>query len=441
MKFFYKNIFLVKFAEHLKKANRQLEIYEGRVQQSRQRECTATVENERLRALLRDMLHDRAYFNNYWETMVKKLKDRKKFLLDMIEKSSQAFSQDADFMDNFKKLTKRRAQDREAAIADMLKMKRQIDANQIISTFLGGKGNKRLWAPLEEREIRRRNIFKKEYDERLNFYQHILNEIRTFTKDDTYVISKTQRVSTKSLKFLKLLDNNGFQLYNYLNELNSGIETTKFSLRKSTSRANVDINKRNETKAFFEKRIEELHKQLNDEIEKTIKVKNSREKYDNQIRAHFNSLFEICEMLQCDLSDVKKLLGENDKITARNLPRFLLILEKRLNEMLSYVYCEERQGKDILMDSEKMTVQSLKRPESPIVKLDDVIVTTQCPECGELEDVNRFDDKFVACLGEKEVEKAMIEKYTKPELSSRMHTLLSCNLPRSGVIASRRYAE
>lgn len=431
----------MKFAEHLKKANRQLDIYEGRVQQSRQRECIATVENEKLRGLLRDMLHDRAYFNNYWESMVKKLKDRKKFLLDMIEKSSQAFSQDADFMDNFKKLTKRRAQDRDAAIADMLKMKRQIDANQIISKFLGGKGQRREWVPLEEREIRRRNKFKREYDQRLNFYQNILSEIKKFTKDDSITISKTQKVSPKSLKFLKLLDNNGFQLYNYLNELNSGIEKTKFSLRKSTTSANVDINKRNETKAFFEQRIEELHKQLHDEIETTIKKKNSREKYDAQIATHFGALLEIIEMIQCDVKPVKALLGENDKITSRNLRRFLLILEKRLNDMLAFVYCDERRGKDILMDSEQLTVRSLKRTDDPIVKLDEVVVTTQCPECGELEDVNRFDDKFVACLNESEVEMAMIEKYTKPELSSRMHTLLSCNLPRSGVIASRRYAE
>lgn len=174
----------MKFDEHYKQANRQLDIYEGRVQKSRQRECLATVENEKLRGLLRDMLHDRAYFNGYWENTVKKLKDRKKFLLDMIEKSSQAFSQDADFMDNFKKLTKRRAQDREAAIADMLKMKRQIDANHITSTFLGGKGRRRDWEPLESREILRRNNFKREYDNRLNFYQNILGEIKKFTGDD-----------------------------------------------------------------------------------------------------------------------------------------------------------------------------------------------------------------------------------------------------------------
>lgn len=113
--------------------------------------------------------------------MVKKLKDRKKFLLDMIERSSQAFSQDADFLDNLKQISNRRAKDRDVAISDILKMKRQIDANQIMSAFLGGKGQRRDWKPIEDREVRRRIQFKCEYTEKINFYSNILKEIKKFT--------------------------------------------------------------------------------------------------------------------------------------------------------------------------------------------------------------------------------------------------------------------
>lgn len=183
----------MKFAEHLKKANRQFEIYEGRVEASRQRECLATVENQKLRNLFRNMLHDRAYFNKYWATMVKKLKDRKKFLLDMIEKSSQGFSQDADFMDNLKQLSNRRAQDLDAAIADILKMKRQIDANQIMSEFLGGKGKQRFWKPLEMRELKRRDVFKREYNEKINFYSKILKEIKKFTSKKNLTVKNVNK--------------------------------------------------------------------------------------------------------------------------------------------------------------------------------------------------------------------------------------------------------
>lgn len=167
----------------MKKASRILEVYEKKVENSRQREAMANLENERLRNLFRSMLHDRAYFNNYWQKMVKNLKDRKKFLLDMIEKSSQAFSQDADFMNNLKQLTNRRAQDRETAIADMLKMKRQIDANQIMSEFLGGKGKRRDWPPVPEKKIEQRNAFKRKYNEKLNFYQNIIQEIKKLTSE------------------------------------------------------------------------------------------------------------------------------------------------------------------------------------------------------------------------------------------------------------------
>lgn len=416
-----------------------MDIYEDKVQKSHQRECLACVESKKLRELLFDMLQDRAYFNSYWEHMVKNLKDRKKFLLDMIERSSQAFSQGSDFMDNFKRLTKRRAQDREAGIADMLKMKRQIDANRVVSTFLGGKGQKRTFVPLEEREILRRNNFKRQYDKRLNFYRNILSEIKTLT--GVKVKDPHGKVSTKSLKFLTLIDNNGYQLFNFLHEIDNRITKTRKELNEETTHANVDINKRNDTRAFFQSHIEELHKTLNDEIEMTLKVKNSRSKFDAAVAANFDVLLEIMTRAQCDLKPVKALLGDKSQITARNMFAYLRALEKRLNDMLAYVYCDDRRGQNILMENEDMTVRSLRRAETPIVKLEDVILTTQCPECGELEDVNRFDDKLVSPLDENTIARVMASKYTQNELASRMHNLLACNLPRSGIVASRRYAE
>jgi hypothetical protein len=116
------------------------------------------------------MLCDRAVFNYYWRKIVNNLRDRRKFLLDMIERSNQAFNQGAEFLDNLKKLKSRRMADSEFHISEMVNMDRKIDANQIMNMFLGGKGKKRILAPLEPREIRRRENFKIEYTNRLNLY-------------------------------------------------------------------------------------------------------------------------------------------------------------------------------------------------------------------------------------------------------------------------------
>lgn len=253
---------------------------------------------------------------------------------------------------------------------------------------------------------------------------------------------KPETISNKSILFINTLDNDGFQLYNYLNELSSSIETSKIRLAKDTSTVNIDIDKRNHAKKFFESKIEEQRKILDDEIEKTLRMKDQREAYDTEIKSHFSALREVVDLLDCDLTPIKSMLGDNDKIVASNLHLYLRLLETRLNDMLAFVYCDERDGMDLFLESDRMVVESLKRDgDEPIVKLDEVIKTSECPECGELEDVNRFDDKIVQCLDEEGLERAVVKKYEMPETENRMHNLLSCNLPRSGVIASRRYAE
>jgi hypothetical protein len=397
----------------------------------------AMVEAEKLGTLLRAMLHDRAYFNKYWKKMVKKLQDRKKFLLDMVERSIQGFSQDADFMESLKSITNRRAQDREAAVNEMIKMKRKIDSNQNNSTFLGGKGKRRSWAPILDKEIQRRINVEREYTEDLNFYAKIIENIKKFTGDD----SKSDKIATKSLQFLKTLGNDGFQLYNFLNEMQFSTKTDRFNSQKTVTDANRAIAERDHTKSFLQNKIEEQHKVLHDEIEATLTLKDDIFKIDLELEKNFEELKEIVGILECDLTNVHEMLGENEKINSRNLPFFLQVLEQRINEMVAFVYCDEREGEDIQAEKDELIVQSLKRSTEKIVKIDDVMQVTQCAECGELEDVSRFDEKLVELMSKEEAVSVIDTKYQSPELASRMHNLLSCSLPRSGVIASRRYAD
>lgn len=171
-------------------------------------------------------------------------------------------------------------------------------------------------------------------------------------------------------------------------------------------------------------------------------MKDQVETYETENEAHFTALREIVDLLDCDLTSINSMLGDNDKINASNLHLYLRLLETRMNDMLAFIYCDEREGMDLFLESDELVVQSLKRDgDEPTVKLDEIIITSECPECGELEDVNRFDDKIVECLDEEGMQMTVVKKYEMPETETRLHNLLSCNLPRSGVIASRRYAE
>ena len=417
---------------HIRKAIHQLEIYEGKVQVSREQECFLNTENLKLRMLMKDMLCDRAVFNSYWQKVVKKLSNRRKFLLDMIERSNQAFSQGAEFLDNYKKLQSRATQDKELHINEMINMERQIDANEIMNLFLGGKGSKRKMFPLEAREVRRRNDFKEEYSDRLNMYHSIIIKIKEFTGLDD--INKSVGHYLKS-------ENEGFQNYNYLNEMNYQIEYLAHNYDKLSTNivASQDYNERK--LKYFNQSIDDLNKKLLEEINVTLKHKDEKEKYDKELQKYFDTIFEILKILNCNLKPVEKLLGDQKNITIYNMKEFLSLLEDRTNEVISFVYCDQRKTVGLATDDNKLVVKSMKRtPEDPI-KMEDIITTQQCAECAEGEDVNRYDEKIVYPLDRATIVEMVRQIVEAPEIAYRLHNLSKCCLPRSGVVAGRRYAE
>lgn len=424
---------LDKFQEHLIKARRQLEIYEGRVQTSRQHECIVTQENYKLRDLIQNMLCDRAVFNFYWGKIVHNLRDRRKFLLDMIERSNQAFNQGADFLDNLKKLQSRRAADREFHVSEMINMERKIDANEIINLFLGGKGKKRSLAPLEAREVRRRDLFKDDFSKRLNLYEGIIENIKKFTGTPDIA---------KSVEIYGNAKNDGFQFYTYLNEMNQQIEYLTSNYLKLSTEILKSQDYNSQKLQYFDQRIDDLHKQLHDEINKTMELKDKRDSYELTITTYLDTIMEILKILNCDFSPQMKLLGDHTKVNVYNTHTFLSALEKRINEVLAYVYCIQRKNtSDILADDAKLAVKSLKRAPEELIKLENVITTQQCAECAEGEDVNRFDDKTVYPLDHETIKQIMRDKVEWIGMDFRLHNLSKCNLPRSGIIMGRRYAE
>jgi hypothetical protein len=152
------------------------------------------------------MLFDRSVFNSFWTKTVRKIKDRQKFLLNMIERSSQAFNEGADTLDSYKKLQSRRAAEKDFHISEMIKMEREIDANETMSMFLGKKRKKRVIAPFEPREVQRRENVKLEYSNRLNFYSEIIENIKKYTGMPDV---------PKSVNYYLRGENNGFQIYQY----------------------------------------------------------------------------------------------------------------------------------------------------------------------------------------------------------------------------------
>lgn len=382
--------------------------------------------------LIKDMLFDRAVFNFYWSKTVNNLKDRRKFLLDMIERSSQAFNQGADYLENLKRLQARRSMDRELHVSNMVNMERQIDANYIMNLFLGGKGKKREMAPLEFREVRRRDNFKDDYTNRLNLYHGIIENIKKFTGMPDIKVA---------MDYYSREENDGFQYYRYLNELNNKIDYMLNDFFKVSKGIKTSDDYNTQKLKYYDQRIGDLHKTLHIEIDKTFKLKDDREKFEFKIEKYLDTIFEIMKTVNCEMGLIRKHLGDYEKVTVFNFQEFMSLLEQRLNEVLAVVYCDQRKNVDVLTDDEKLTVKSMKRQKEAPMKIENIITTQQCAECAERADVNRYDETIVYPLDRETVRARMQAMVNEAQITFRLHNLSKCNLPRSGVIAGRRYAE
>jgi hypothetical protein len=427
----------VQFYEHFKRANHQLEVIEGKVQLARQNECKLTTENRKLCELLQGMLIDRAQFNKCWFDNVKSLENRKKFLLDMIERSSQAFSQSDEYMDNYKRLLSRRRQDMQTDTAEMLKMKRQIDANDIISMFLGRKGKHRYWQPLQDGELDRRENHRAMYSERLNLYKNIISEVRKHTG-----IGVNDSVKT-CVNRLGKWEDEGFRLYNFINKLSIEVEAACKYTSEHGMKVTGEVSKIAQSCDFYETRITSMTKQLEDIMQNQFSMKRDIERLDTSINSQCQSLLDVIKEVGCDTMPLQKNLGDFSKMDGRNFKFFVAQFERHMNRLIACIYCKERDDRrlDLLTASDKLVIKSLKRDADILVKAEDSITTQQCPECAEIEDFNRCDDKFVAMLTSAEVFEMVKKKAVMPEIAQRMHSLSACKLPRSGVVASRRYAQ
>jgi hypothetical protein len=262
-----------------------------------------------------------------------------------------------------------------------------------------------------------------------------MSEMKKFTGESTI---------DDTIRHLDKVNNDSFQLYNYYNLVCNESEITNQLIKKSTKNINYDVERNDEIENSLQTQIGVLKATLNDEINLTLKRKNELEMLELNVKGHLQALMNVVEEIDCDLRPLRKHLGDYQVITSVNLDEFLLTIEKRMNTLLTFVYCNERDGMDIQTVDDNLIVRSLKRDDDDddaIVKIEDVVISHQCPECAEAEDVNRYDDKIEHVMSDAELHEFVKRKVEMPEIVTRMHSLSACFLPRSGIIASRRYAE
>jgi hypothetical protein len=418
-----------KYYLHLKRANRQLEIYENKVENSRQKEGMMITENQRLLETIEGMLYDRALFNGFWSKMVKSLNNSQKFLIDMIERTKFAFNQSEELCLKLDSLKTRSVREKNVHIQNLLNMKRKIDADTIQHDFLRVKGQKRELFHLEPREVKRRNQFKEDFSNKLNLYRAIIETI----------IQLTGQADLKtSMDYYRNEENKCFQNYNYLNEMNNQIEYLSNSFNKLQNKIDTTKDYNDKKLKYYDEKIDRLTDMLQNEIESSLTLKDEKDQYEKEIGQYLNAVTDILKLMECNLAPLQKKLGDYKKVTIFNLDEFLSVLENKANELLAFIYCNQRKG-NLLTESKDLVVRSMKRPQKPLISIPEVVRVQQCAECAEGQDVNRYDDHVVLPFDFETIKARVHEKVEAPEMVYRLHNISNCRLPRSRTIVNRRY--
>ncbi|XP_037923985.1 uncharacterized protein LOC119659790 [Hermetia illucens] len=415
------------YNETVKKAKSNLEILENQLDVSKKRECSLITENMRLRNLIVDMLYDRSLFNKLWHRMMTHLNHDKKFLIDLVERAIDCFEEGTEICQKLDSIQSKKNRDVETKIVEMQELIKRGHADKYNMKFLLAKGKNRELADLEAREYKRREIFKVSHMKKISLYKAILDKILSFSGVETI---------TEAIEKFQKQEDVFYSYFNYMNELSYQVQVLDNCLNDLyqgiIARRTVNVV----SEQFEKNKIKELEKQLAAEEQKTKEKEKEKDAYDKELENLFTGLHDVFTLLQCDDAPLMALLGDHSKITIFNVERFLEIFEKQLNSVIAFVYMNERKHK---VRSDRLTVRNVERLIENPTPIENIVLTQQCAECAEGEDVNPYDEEFVMPKTMEEVKVHLREKVMQPEMQYRLHSISQCRLPRSRLLANKRY--
>lgn len=414
---------------NLKKAHRNLEILENRLDVSRKQECLCIAQNTKLRAFIEHMLYDRALFNKLWQKMMVQLCYDKKFLMDMVDRAVLAFHQGAELCNKFDTLRDKSMRDKRMHIVEMLDMIRNLDADHNLHTFLGAKQRHRELFDLESREYKRRQMFRDEHTTKTNFYNRVIDKITKF--------SDVENIQKAIEKFTKM-DDEYFAHFNYMNNLNHQIEFLNECLRKIYTNIDAVGEYNTKKKKYQIDKVDKLNEQLATANTISIEVQTNADTTASNLQKYFETITMVFKTLRCDQTPLDIKLGDQSSATIFNVQQYLSIIEARLNTIINYVFYKERLEADPKVNVMDLVVRGVERPKSDPTALEDIVLVQQCAECAEGE-VNRYDEEIVYPMEMDAIRVKVRAKTEAPEIQYRLHNLSKCRLPRSRALVNKRY--
>ncbi|XP_065365544.1 outer dynein arm-docking complex subunit 1 [Calliphora vicina] len=416
---------------YVAKARKKMMILENQLEVGVRRECGFAAANAQLREELIQILNHRTFFNDSYTKLVQKLNSDKKYLIDLIEYALGTFDNCIDIYEKIDNIMKRETKERDVRKVEMQGIMRKIAADADTTEFMDTKGKARALADLQPKEYARRDKFRREHAKKINLYNKILEKIQAYTQ--------TQNVEKVIEKFQQQ-ESLYYSYFNYANELSYHMTLLTNSVNRLYS--DIDSLRKSNLQSLQDQTdtIERLEQTLAEKQKKNEELQKVREANDQRLENLLQGIENLFQMCHSDASPLMVLLGNHNHVDLVNVRRFLKILERRVFDITASVYVLERKD-DSKAFGDYIVKQIEKICDWP-TDINEIVLTQQCPECAEGEAFNMDDagDGGVVVHTVEEAKKKLHEKVNQPEMQYRLHSISQCRLPRSRVLAAKKFA-
>uniref|UniRef100_A0A182PSR0 ODAD1 central coiled coil region domain-containing protein n=1 Tax=Anopheles epiroticus TaxID=199890 RepID=A0A182PSR0_9DIPT len=403
------------YSEALEKSRSELAAIECRLDNAYKVEGKLHAENRRQRNEIQNMLGERKLYNRQWQQYVSELNRNRKFLLDMIERATLAFNQGEDLCYRIDGLKAQENRDKRSRVQEMIEVERFIVGTRYVNEFLRTKGYKRTVTELDPRLVRKRNMFKTVYREKVNRYEEIICNTSEYLQLDAiqevlFEIEKQQDKYTS--------------LFRYLNITNAKIEEANGiarDLEKDSERLQEGEKR---TRLSDERTIKQDAQNLLIAQKRSMELQAEVDMQQEELEVKLGVVEQALSLVGYDRAKIQRLLGGSantalEQLTEEHLTNALTAIERKVLELVQ-------------MSSVGVAVEE----DAPISTL---YGSQQCAECAEGQDVNQHDERIVLPTEHSKLVENVRKRVTAPEMQYRLHTLSQCKLPRSRMLVNKRY--
>ncbi|XP_072381122.1 coiled-coil domain-containing protein 63 [Diabrotica undecimpunctata] len=321
------------YENRLRSGNHSIKILKDRLENAVKRFCAILTENKKMREEIDHLLKERTRYNIIWESLLKDMQSRKKYMVELIEQATVAFDQREEWCSKLAALKKRAQSDYLAHTEEMREIQRKLDHDFTLREFLSTKGQKRILKDLEEKERKKKEIQIQNLENRLIMLEDTMKQIQKFCDE--------KDVHKMASQYLKQEEEN-FALFNYVNELNHEIEMLEESLEEIQTKIDEQIEISQLKEKERQHNLEYLRAQLDIVTRETLTNEENVKNSENKVKAILEGIEDIFDLLLCDRGPILGLLGTDSSMNLFNVKIYLGTIEKKITGLITRLYFAEK---------------------------------------------------------------------------------------------------